>query len=204
MIFLDPVTGIGQEELTHRAGVRTIEVNRLAPLVLVPIGEIGFREKSQRVSVRTKMIVHDVENNGDAERMRSIDKATEVVRPTIEPCRRKEVYPVITPAEPAGELRDRHDFDTRDAKTGERCQLAGRRLPRPLPSEGADVQFIDDELLPWQTVPFDIRPAEGVGVNDLRRAVWSVGLIAGLYLDSPDGQMPFRLCDGTALLIVAA
>src|ERR1700688_4665073 len=100
MIFLDPVTGVGQEEITHRAGVGTIEVNRLAPLVLVPIGEIGFGEESQRVYVGTNMVVDDVENDGDAERMRSIDKATEIVRPTVEPRWGKEVYPLITPAIP--------------------------------------------------------------------------------------------------------
>ena len=125
------------------------------------------------------MVVDDVENDGDAERMRSIDKAAEIIWPTIKPCRGKEVYPVITPAEPAGELRDRHDFNTRDAKTGERCELAGCRLPCALPREGADMQFIDDELLTWQAAPSDIRPTKGVRVNDLGRAVWSFGLIAG-------------------------
>src|SRR5450631_3187911 len=164
MIFLDPVTGIGEEELTHRDGVRTIEVNRLAPVVLIPFGKIGFGENRQKVSVRTKMVVDDVENDGDAERMRSIDKATEIIGPTIKPCRSKEDYPVITPAEPAGELRDRHDFNTRDAKTGERCELAGCRLPCALPSEGADMQLIDDELLTWEAAPTDIRPTKGVGV----------------------------------------
>src|ERR1700677_3446064 len=179
MIFLDRVTAIGQEKLTHRAGVGTVEVNRFAPLILIPFREIGLGEKCQRVSVRTKMVVDDVENDGDAERMRAIDKATEIIGPTIKPCRSKDVYPVITPAEPARELRDRHQFNTRDAKAGERCELAGCRMPCALPSEGADMQLIDDELLTRQAAPSNIRPTKSARVNDLRRAVWSVGLIAG-------------------------
>src|SRR5579872_5559274 len=125
------------------------------------------------------MVVDNVENDCDAERMRAIDKALEISGPTIKPRRSKEVYPVITPAELARKLRDRHDFNTGDAKTGERCKLAGCRLPCALPSKGADMQLVDDELLPWQATPSHICPTKGVRVNDLGRAVWSVGLIAG-------------------------
>ena len=38
--LLDPVAGVGQEELAHRAGVGAVEVDGLAPLVLVAVGEV--------------------------------------------------------------------------------------------------------------------------------------------------------------------
>ena len=33
--LVDPVGGVGDEELAHRPGVRPVEIDRLAPLVLV-------------------------------------------------------------------------------------------------------------------------------------------------------------------------
>ena len=38
--LVDPVAGVRDEELAHRPGVRAVEVERLAPLVLVAVGEV--------------------------------------------------------------------------------------------------------------------------------------------------------------------
>src|SRR5665213_2822894 len=45
MIFVDPIAGIGDEELAHREPIRSFEIERLAPLVGVAIGEIGGRKR---------------------------------------------------------------------------------------------------------------------------------------------------------------
>ena len=59
----------------------------------------------------------------------SVDEAAEVIGPAVEPRRSEEVDPVISPAERAGEIRHRHDFETGDAEIGEGRQLASCRVP---------------------------------------------------------------------------
>ena len=104
MIFVDPIAGIGDEEFAHRTGIGAVEIDRLAPFVVVAIGEISRGERFEIVSVRAEMVVDDVEDDGDAERMRAVDEAAEIVGPAVEPGRREEVDAVIAPAEPAREI----------------------------------------------------------------------------------------------------
>src|SRR5690242_12234126 len=40
MILVDPIAGIRQEELAHRAGIKAVEVDRLAPFIVVAISDV--------------------------------------------------------------------------------------------------------------------------------------------------------------------
>jgi hypothetical protein len=83
MIFVDPIAGIGEKELAHRTAVGTVEIDRIAPFVLVAVGEIGLREAAEVIPVRPEVVVDDVEDNRDAVPVRAIDKAAELVRTAV-------------------------------------------------------------------------------------------------------------------------
>ena len=84
MELVDPVGRVGDEELTHRSGVGAVEVDRIAPLVGVAIGEVGLRKLAQVIAVGAEVVVDDVEDDADAGGMRGVDKAAEVVRRSVE------------------------------------------------------------------------------------------------------------------------
>ena len=79
MILVDPIARIGDEEFAHRPGIGTVEIDRLAPFVVVAIGEISRGERFEIVPVRAEMVVDDVEDDGDPESMGAVDEAAEIV-----------------------------------------------------------------------------------------------------------------------------
>src|SRR5437764_6145 len=85
MILVDPIARIGDEEFARRAGIGTVEIDRLTPFVVVPIGEIGLREQFEIISVWAEMVVDDVQDDGDPESMGTVDEAAEINRPAVEP-----------------------------------------------------------------------------------------------------------------------
>ena len=176
MKLVDPVAGIGDEELPDRTGIGTIEVDRISPFVVVPIGEIGGRKRSQVVAHRSQVVVHDVEDHSDAERVRAIHEAAQIVGPAVQPRRREHVDAVVTPAEPAGEVGDRHHFDDGNAGMRQLRQLALRGRPRPFACEGADVQLVDHLARQRHAAPAHVGPFEGARIDDLRRAIRARGL----------------------------
>ena len=102
----------------------------LAPVVLVAIGEIVRRELGQVVAVGPEMVVDDVENDAEAERMGAIDERAKIVGRAVEARRRIEIDAVVAPAErPAKSATGIISID-RDAEIGERGQFA----PSPLPT----------------------------------------------------------------------
>src|ERR1700744_1076893 len=44
VVFIDPVSSVGDEEFTHRSGISAIEINRFTPLVLVTVREVVDRK----------------------------------------------------------------------------------------------------------------------------------------------------------------
>jgi hypothetical protein len=89
MKLVDPVSGVRDKEFADRAGIWSVEVKRLTPFVRVAVGEVIWREAEviwreagEIIPVRTEMIVDNVENDRDAERVRTIDKAAQIVGPS--------------------------------------------------------------------------------------------------------------------------
>ena len=117
------------------------------------------------------MVVDDVEDDGDPERMRAVDEAAEIVGPAVEPGRREQIDAVVAPAEPPGEFGHRHDFEAGDAELGESRQFARSRFPASLRGEGADMHLVDDELLARAAAPRPVGPSEVSGIDDFRRSV---------------------------------
>jgi hypothetical protein len=79
VILLDPVCGVREDELAHRARPLAVEVDRLPPLVRVAIGEVRIGELLEVVAVGAQVVVHDVEDDAEAQRVRPVDKSSEVV-----------------------------------------------------------------------------------------------------------------------------
>ncbi len=159
--------------------LRAVEVNRLPPFVLVAVGEVIRRELFEIVSVRPHMIVDHVEDDPHSDGVGSIDKAPKIVRRSVKAGRRKKVNAVVSPAEAAGEVSDRHYFEHSNSECRELRQLAHGRCPRALSGERADVHLVNDLSISPDAGPFGIAPAEVVRVDHLGRAMRAIRLKAG-------------------------
>ena len=173
--FLDPVERIVNEEFTHLLDAR---VDGRAPWRVVPVGE-GLRRNNMDVGAfRTEMIVDDVKQHHEAGRMGGGDEGLQVLRAAIGIGRCEWQYAVITPVPPAGESGDRHDLDGGDAEVSQVAQLADGRAKRAVRGEGANVQLVDDRLLPWAADPTVVVPDIGGRVHDYAGAVHVLRLLA--------------------------
>ena len=110
--------------------------------------------------------------------MRPINEAAEIIRLAIESRRREEIHTVITPTETARELRDWHDLQHRDTERSQLRQFVHRARPGAFARKGANVHLIDDLPLQRNATPCPIGPVEPPGVDDLRRAMRTIGLEA--------------------------
>ena len=179
MELVDPVPGVRDEEFAHRRGVRSVEVDRVAPLVLVAIGEIRGREIAKIVSCRPEMVVDDVEDDADAERVRAIHETPQIVGPAVQPRRRKQIDAVVAPPESALELGDGHHLDDRDAAVRELRQLRFRGRPRAFTRERAHVELVNHLALKRHARPRHVGPFERARVDDFRRPMRPLGLKSG-------------------------
>jgi hypothetical protein len=92
--------------------------------------------------------------------MRAVHEAAQVIRRAVDVRGRVDIDAVVAPAEPSGELRNRHHLDGGDADAGELVQLAHRRCPRALARERSGMQLVDDLPVGFQTRPPLVRPSE--------------------------------------------
>ena len=130
--LVDPVGDVRQDELAHRPGVLAVEIERLAPLGLVPLREVVVRERSEVVAVGAEVVVNHVEDHRQAEAVGAVDEPAEVIGPAVAVERGEQIDAVVAPAEGAGELGHRHDLQDRDAQVGEVRELLPRRRSRSL------------------------------------------------------------------------
>ena len=93
------------------------------------------------------MVVDDVEDDGDPECMGAVDEAAEIIGSAVKTGRREKIDAVISPAEPTGEFRHRHDFEAGDTELGESRQFSRSGFPASIRGEGADMHLVDDEVL---------------------------------------------------------
>src|SRR4026209_1609630 len=102
MVLVDPVCRVGQKEFPHRTRVLAIEIDRLAPLVRVAVGEVLLGKLLEVVAIGSEMVVDDVEDHAQTEPVGAVDEAAKVVRLAVEPRGREQVYAIVAPAEAAG------------------------------------------------------------------------------------------------------
>jgi hypothetical protein len=125
------------------------------------------------------VVVDDVEQHAEPDRVGAIDEAAEVVGLPVEPARGEEIHAVVAPAEAAGEIGDRHEDHGRDPHVLQVVEAFRRRRPRAFRGEGAHVDFIEHLAARRNPFPGLVGPGERARVDDLRRSVGAPGLEAG-------------------------
>ena len=67
MKFLNPIATVSDKELAHRTRVRSVKINRFTPIVFfVARGEVVFGKRADIVSIRTEVVINNIENHGQA------------------------------------------------------------------------------------------------------------------------------------------
>ena len=117
--------------------------------------------------VRPEVVVHDVEDHPEADRVGGVYEGPQVVGLAVEPGRREQVHAVVAPAERPGEIRDRHHLDQRDADLLQERQLLPRGRPRAGRREGADMHLVDDLTFQPDAGPVPVAPRESPRIDDL-------------------------------------
>src|SRR5580700_10835677 len=107
MELLDPIADVRKVEFPNGFAPFPVEVDCLAP-----IGGARSREKAwvklrQIVSIRPKVVVDDVQDHSDPERVSFIHEAPEIVRLAVEPGWREQLHAIVAPAELPRKIRDR-------------------------------------------------------------------------------------------------
>ena len=105
------------------------------------------------------MIVDDVEKHHQPAKMRFIDQRLEIVGPSIGAVRRIPQDAVIAPVAPAGEIRQRHQFQCGDSGCHEMIEPADHGAVGTFRCEGADMGFeharfpaTDVHASPWRAM----------------------------------------------------
>jgi hypothetical protein len=143
------------------------------------------------------VVVHHVEDHGEAVPMRAIDERAEVVRRSVQTRWRVREHAVIAPAKAPRELGDRHHFDDRHTDARERLEPLAGRAPRSFRRERADVHLVHD----LSVAPYRRRrgcPAEAAWIDHHRRAEWTVRLKARRGIGEPLAiePVPVTIPDG--------
>ena len=108
--------------------------------------------------------------------MRVVHESAQIVRRSVEAAGRKEIDAVITPAEFARKIRDRHHLDHGDSNSGQLRQFLRRRPPGAFARERADMHLVNDLARHFDALPVLIAPVEPRGIHDTRRPVDSLRL----------------------------
>ena len=158
---------------------------------LAPGGEPVRQVRAERVVVvalRAEVVVHDVEEDGDAAGMRGVDKLLEPLRAAVRLMDSKPVDAVVAPVSGSGEGLQRHEFDGVDAQLGEVVQLLNHAGEGAGGGEGAHVELVNHHVLGGDAGPVVIVPRE-VGAHDLGRAMHALGLEARARIRHGDGPL---------------
>ena len=82
----DPALARLQQPLAHRAGVRVVVVDRLAPGRRVAAGEVRAERAQRLLARRADVVGDDVEDHRDAARVRGVDEPLQPVGAAVGAC----------------------------------------------------------------------------------------------------------------------
>ena len=180
MVFLQPHHDVIEEVLTdlaasvigpgfspRRAGpVVVVEVDSAA-IVLAPAVELPKIEIAG-----AQVVVNNVQDHRDALLVGALDELFERQRAAVGGLHREDMGGVVTPRPLSRKLAHRHDLDRIDAELFQMSQTCRHRgeLARMvgvlLVVEGADMKFVDDQLVPRREMEVVPLPVEARIVND--------------------------------------
>ena len=176
--LLDPVQRVVHEEVAHRAAVRAVERDRRAPGRAARGVEELVGVGVQVVALGSEVVVDHVQQHHQLEAVRGFDQALQVLGRAVRRVGREGQHTVVTPATPAREVGQGHQLDSRHAERRQLGQALGRRGEAARLGERADMQLVDDRLVPRPAAPAGVAPVVGRGVDDDARAMHVVGIAA--------------------------
>jgi hypothetical protein len=91
--FLDPAGRIGQEEFAYRSAVLAVEVDGVAPFVLVAFAGVVRREPPQGVAAGAEVVVDDVQDDAEAHRVGASYELPQFIGRAVEPRWHEQVPP---------------------------------------------------------------------------------------------------------------
>ena len=122
------------------------------------------------------MIVDDIQNDAQADPVGLVNETPNVIGSAVQPRGSEKIDPIVAPTETPRKIGDRHDFQHRNAGSGELGQLFTCRCPSPFRSKRTNVHFIDDLTFPMNAAPSLIGPRKLARIDNLRTAMRAVGL----------------------------
>jgi hypothetical protein len=179
MILCNPVKGISDDEFSDLITPWTVEIDRRSPGSFVAIRTIR-PVIAAIISFRAKVVIDHIENHSQSLLVTFVDQPFQSPWPPIAVLRGVETGSIIPPISLPRELRDRHQFDTGHPEIVlQIIEMGENRFKGPFLSERSGVDFIKDRLLQRYSFPSLIFPLKFVWIDNLRRAVYSFGLISG-------------------------
>ena len=177
-VLFDPIEGVGDEEAADDVAVRTVEGDRGAP---GRVG-VGLEERpgvgADVVPLRPEVVVDDVEEDHQPALVRRVDQRLQVVGPAVGGIGGEQGGAVVSPVAGARKVGDRHQLDGGDAKIDQIIEFFDAAGERAGGSERADVQLVEDDLLPRPAAPVGMAPAVGGRIDHLAGAMHVVRLRA--------------------------
>ncbi len=171
----DPLHRRAHHEPPDRCRPPPVVVEPVPPQRAVAVGEVRA-ELGQVVPLGPEVVEHDVEADGEAERVGAIDEALQGRRPAVALVDRAEGDPVVPPVALARERLHRHELDARDAELREVREPGGGRVERSLLREGPHVELVERERLEREPAPARVGPRVPAGVEERRWSVHALGL----------------------------
>jgi hypothetical protein len=175
---LEPHTGVVEDEPADGIGAAAVEIDGLAPGGLVLVGEVGT-EFLEVVVLGAEVVVDGIEDDGEAGVVGGIDEALQGAGASVTVLCGEVEDAVVAPVAIAGELVDGHEFEGGDAQGFEGREARDNGVEGALGGEGADVEFVEDEIGTGDSPPGGIGPGEGVGEEEGGGTGDTLGLPAG-------------------------
>ena len=177
-IFLEPVERVVNEEVAHRPAVLAVEIDRLTPQRVMAVGKERRRVGVKIVALGPEVVVHDVEKDHQAVAVHGFDQTLQIVGSAVARIGREGEHAVVAPVATPRKIGDRHQLDRGHAEIRQIGQALDRRAKGTSGRESADVQLVDDRLVPRPAGPVAIVPFEHRGIDHFARAVRIVGIRA--------------------------
>ncbi len=136
----------------------------------------AFGVAVQVIAVGAEVVVDHIENHRQTMAVGRVDQVFELFGRAVGGLRCVKQNPVIAPVTLAGELRQRHQFDSGNTQLDQVFQML---LNLAETAECPDVQFVDHRLIPRSTLPGAVLPPIGEGIDHHAVAVDIARLGAG-------------------------
>ena len=179
VVLLEPVECVVYVKVADIARAGRVEIDGRSPRRVMPVREELRRVEVQVVTFRAEVVVDDVEHHGDTTSVSRGDEGFQLLRPAVGGLRSELQHTVIAPAALARKIGDRHELDGGDTQPSQVVELIFHAREGAFRAERADVQLVDNGLMPRPAAPLLIVPLESLGVDDLAGSLNVVGIAPG-------------------------